>query len=250
MNFVNDLSSKELDDFRDIKLKKPHLRNLFFIESLKVYLKALDSEVKIIKTITTKDCYKENKNIFSTGQVITTTNELLNSLIQFKSHTKVFAIAEIPSENINFEKDIIFFNNITSPENVGAITRSALAFNFNQIIYDSGSLTPWNRRSVRVSTGNIFKFNTARVRSTLSFFNQCKEKGYEIISMANNPKAIDIKSLSVGGKKVIVLGSEGHGISEEILKISTKVVKIPVNHYVEHLNVGHAAAIAFYQFSK
>ena len=63
--------------------------------------------------------------------------------------------------------------------------------------------------------------------------------------MANNNNAIDIKSFSLKSKKLIILGSEGHGISNEILNASTKILKIPVNDYVEHLNVGHAAAINF-----
>ena len=104
MKFINDCNSQKFDEFRDIKLKKPHLRGLFFIESLKVYLKALDSKIRIIKTITTRDIYQEHESQFYIGEIITTTSEILNNLIKFKSHTKVFAIAEIPKEEINFQQ--------------------------------------------------------------------------------------------------------------------------------------------------
>ena len=138
-------------------------------------------------------------------------------------------------------------NNITSPENVGAITRSALAFDIKQIVYDRYSLSPWNRRSVRVSTGNIFQFNTERIQNIESFIEKLKLNNYEIISMANSPKALSIKDYNSDRKKLIILGSEGHGISENLLSISDKIIKIPINNFVEHLNVGHAAAITFFK---
>jgi tRNA G18 (ribose-2'-O)-methylase SpoU len=250
MKLINNYDSTMFDDFRDIKQKKPHLNNLFFIESYKVYLKAVNSKINILKTITTKEVYESNPSKFNLGEVLITTPEILEKLVKFKSHTKIFSIAKIPNEKIDFNKDIIFFNNITSPENVGAIIRSALAFDFSQVAYDKKSLTPWNRRSVRVSTGNIFKFNSTRVFDSLNFLEICLKKDYEIIAMDNSPKAQNINTIKIAKKKLIILGSEGHGISDDILNFSTTILKIPVSEYVKHLNVGHAAAITFHELSK
>lgn len=244
---IYDASSNDLHFLKDLKQNTFLKENLFLIESLKVYKKAIQSNIQIKKVITTQEVFDENKDFFKVEEILITSSEILNKVIKFKSHTKVFAIGKIPSNEINFNDDIILFNNITSPENVGAITRSALAFNINQIVYDQGSLNPWNRRSVRVSTGNIFKFNTERILDINSFINDLKEKDYDILSMANSKGSVSIKEYSSKNKKLIILGSEGHGIEKNIMEASDRVLKIPVNEFVEHLNVGHAAAITFYQ---
>jgi len=244
---IYDACSADLLFLKDLKQNIFLKENLFLIESLKVYKKSIQSNIKIEKVITTQEVHDENKDFFKSQEVLITSSEILNKLIKFKSHTKVFAIGKIPNNKINYNDDIILFNNITSPENVGAITRSALAFNINQIVYDKGSLNPWNRRSVRVSTGNIFKFNTKRILDTESFINDLKAKEYDILSMANSKGSVSIKNYNGKNKKLIILGSEGHGIEKSIMEASDKILKIPVNEFVEHLNVGHAAAITFYQ---
>ena len=247
MKIINREESEELSFLRNLKQKNALSKNQFFIESLKVYKKAVESKINIIDVVTTKDVYLENKNYFNSDRLILTTSEILNNIIKFKSHTKVFAIGEIPDNKINLNEDIVLLNNITSPENVGAITRSALAFDIKQIVFDRYSLSPWNRRSVRVSTGNIFKFNTERIQNSEIFIEKLKSNNYEIISMANSPSAVSIKEYNSNKKKLIILGSEGHGISESLLSISDKIIKIPINNFVEHLNVGHAAAITFFK---
>ena len=172
--------------------------------------------------------------------------EHFKTLLGFNSHTKLFAIGKIPYQSLDYKKNIIFFNNITSPENVGAIARSALAFNYNQIIYDNKSLSPWTRRPIRVSTGNMFRFKTMKTTSPINTIKSLKEKNYQIISTANDSSAINLTNFKPQKKHAIIFGSEGHGIENEIKKTSDIVIKIPIDQYVGHLNVGHAAAITMY----
>ena len=76
-----------------------------------------------------------------------------------------------------------------------------------------------------------------------------RSKNYKIIATANEKKSIDVNQFKNPGKHVLIFGSEGHGISKEIISSADQTIKIPVDPYVEHLNVGHAAAIFFYQLS-
>ena len=68
-------------------------------------------------------------------------------------------------------------------------------------------------------------------------------------SACNTKNAIKIREFNQSNKKIaLILGSEGHGINLELLGEAAHVIKIPVNNFVEHLNVSNAAAIFFHHF--
>ena len=243
---IDDINDSKLDQFRNLKDKNINQQNLLIIESKKVVLKAIQEGVEILTLLTTASFFKEYSHSINAKEIYIIEDHKFKNLLGFNSHTKIFAIGKIPSHKLDYEKNIIFFNNITSPENVGAIARSALAFNYNQIIYDSKSLSPWNRRPIRVSTGNMFKFKTMRTTSPIDTIKNLREKNYQVISTANDASAVNLTNFNPQKKHVIIFGSEGHGIEKTIKEASDVIVKIPVDQYVKHLNVGHAAAITMY----
>jgi TrmH family RNA methyltransferase len=76
-----------------------------------------------------------------------------------------------------------------------------------------------------------------------------KTKSYEIYSTANSPTAISIQNFRFTNFNCLIIGSEGHGISSELLSISDKTIKIDIDEQVAHLNAANAAAIFCYQLS-
>ena len=85
-----------------------------------------------------------------------------------------------------------------------------------------------------------------KTTSPINTIKSLKEKNYQIISTANDSGAINLTNFKPQKKHAIIFGSEGHGIENEIKKTSDIVIKIPIDQYVGHLNVGHAAAITMY----
>ena len=143
---INNINDSRLDNFRNLKDKNINQKDLFIIESKKVFIKATQEGVEILTLLTTESFFQGNYKLINAQEILILNDEHFKNLLGFNSHTKLFAIGKIPYQSLDYKKNIIFFNNITSPENVGAIARSALAFNYNQIIYDNKSLSPWNRR--------------------------------------------------------------------------------------------------------
>ena len=251
---VVDLNHPEIEVFKSMKYSSLEKSNEIIIESKKVFLKALDKKTKIKKILCSMDSFHELKlhPSFNSDQIFIAEETLLNSVVKFKSHTGVFALAEKPETLIDYKnsKKIFIFNGVTGLENIGAVIRSAAGFNINNLIYDSKSSSPWQRRPIRVSTGNIFSMNIEKTDHLIEKISFLKEKGFKVVSTANISKAKEIKNFDKNQKIAFIFGSEGHGVDPEILDASDEVLKISVNENVEHLNISHAAAITAFYFSE
>jgi tRNA G18 (ribose-2'-O)-methylase SpoU len=141
-------------------------------------------------------------------------------------------------------------NGVTSPENVGNIIRSLCAFNIKSLIIDAKTVTPYIRRAIRVSMGNIFEMKihyTADLTETIKTMQLDK---YQIIGTANQKGAENISNFSFKEKNAFIIGSEGHGIEDTIKKECDNIVYIPINDHVLHLNANNAATIFAYECSK
>jgi len=244
---ANDPRIAEFISMRDHVLNN---KNLFIAETEKVFLQYRASKSPIHKILATKEFLQ--KHSLSGDNVFFAESKVLESVAGFKIHFEVLFLAEKPTDTSLNQLDdkIILLNGLSSPENVGSIVRSAAAFETNSIITDEKSCSPFLRRCIRVSTGNIFSMKTHHSLNVRADLKKLLDLGYELVSTANVDGALDINEFVFPPKCVLIIGSEGHGVDKDILKLSNHIVKIKINPQVAHLNAGNAAAIFLYKMSK
>lgn len=141
---------------------------------------------------------------------------------------------------------IVVINGVVDTTNIGAIFRSAAALGIDGVLLTRNSCDPLNRRAVRVSMGSVFLVPWTWMDGPLTDLNQL---GFRTAAMAltENSVSIDHQSLTAEPKLAIVMGTEGDGLPKETIAEADYVVRIPMSHAVDSLNVAAAAAVAFWE---
>ena len=153
-----------------------------------------------------------------------------------------------PAEICESARRVAVIEAVCDTTNIGGIFRSAAALGIDAVLLTKDSCDPFNRRSIRVSMGTVFKIPWAFCDDPVSLLN---DKGFTTVALALHKDAIpiDSKVLKNKGKLALVLGTEGNGLSKDIIaKCSYKAI-IPMHRNVDSLNVGAAAAIAFFELT-
>ena len=141
---------------------------------------------------------------------------------------------------------IVVVDGVVDTTNIGAIFRSAAALGIDAVLLTPTSCDPLNRRAVRVSMGSVFLVPWTWLEAPLSRLN---ELGFRTAAMALTDNSIPIDSpvLATEPKLAIIMGTEGDGLPHETIAEANYVVRIPMSHGVDSLNVAAAAAIACWQ---
>lgn len=141
---------------------------------------------------------------------------------------------------------IVVIDGVVDTTNIGAIFRSAAAMGIDAVLLTRNSCDPLNRRAVRVSMGSVFLVPWTWLNAPLPSLH---ELGFKTAAMAltDNSISIDDPQLMSEPRLAIVMGTEGDGLPKETIADSDYVVRIPMHHRVDSLNVAAAAAVAFWQ---
>ncbi len=141
---------------------------------------------------------------------------------------------------------IVVIDGVVDTTNIGAIFRSAAAMGIDAVLLTRNSCDPLNRRAVRVSMGSVFLVPWTWLDAPLPSLH---ELGFKTAAMAltENSVSIDDPQLMSEPRLAIVMGTEGDGLPKETIADSDYVVRIPMHHRVDSLNVAAAAAVAFWQ---
>ncbi len=144
---------------------------------------------------------------------------------------------------------IVVIDGVVDATNIGAIFRSAAALGIDAVLLTPTSCDPLNRRAVRVSMGSVFLVPWTWTDSSIQSLNSF---GFRTAAMALTDKSISIDNpiLTQESKLAIVMGTEGDGLPHETITNADYVVRIPMAHGVDSLNVAAAAAVAFWQLRK
>lgn len=150
---------------------------------------------------------------------------------------------------------IVVVDSVVNATNIGAIFRGAAALGMDGVVLSSTCCDPLNRRSVRVSMGTVFQIpwtRTEELPGLLPVIERLKTLGFSTAAMALRDGAISIADprLAAESRLAVILGNEGSGLSNEAIDACDHVVKIPMQHGVDSLNVAAAAAVAFWQLSQ
>lgn len=140
---------------------------------------------------------------------------------------------------------VVVIDGVVDTTNIGAIFRSAAALGIDAVLLTRNSCDPWNRRAVRVSMGSVFLVPW----TWLDNYADLKALGFKTVAMALTDKsiALDDSILKQEPRLAIVMGTEGDGLPKETIASTDYVVRIPMAHGVDSLNVAAAAAVAFWE---
>lgn len=144
---------------------------------------------------------------------------------------------------------VAILEGVCDTTNIGAIFRSAAALGIDAILLSADCCDPLNRRAVRVSMGSVFLIPWGMVFNPME---QASRLGFKTVAMAlrNNSIDLDSPTLEQEEKLAIVMGTEGEGLPAHLIDRADYVVKIPMAHDVDSLNVAAASAVAFWQLRK
>lgn len=140
---------------------------------------------------------------------------------------------------------LLMLDGVEDPHNLGAILRSVDAINAQGVIIGKHNQVPLNATVAKVSTGAIEYVNVVQVTNLTNTIKILKEKGYWIVGAEAN-ESVDFHTLKYDFPVVLVVGSEGKGISPLVLKQCDYRVKIPMEGHVNSLNVSVATAVLLY----
>ncbi len=132
--------------------------------------------------------------------------------------------------------------------NIGAVFRSAAALGMDAVLLSPDCADPLYRRSVKVSMGAVFSVPYARLEQWPRDLEMVRERGFRLLALTPDAKAEDIDAVAPHRMErvALMLGAEGEGLSTRALVAADQWVRIPMAHGVDSLNVGAAAAVAFY----
>ena len=183
--------------------------------------------------------------------VYTGSRELLASLTGYTLTRGVLCAMQRPTEPPTDEvcrdaRRIVVIDGVVDTTNIGAIFRSAAALGIDAVLLTRNSCDPLNRRAVRVSMGSVFLVPWSWLDGGIE---QLHSLGFATAAMALTDKSIPIDdpTLTTTPKLAIIMGTEGDGLPTETIARSTHVVRIPMSHNVDSLNVAAAAAVAFWE---
>ena len=144
---------------------------------------------------------------------------------------------------------ILILDQVTDPQNIGAIIRSAVAFNTLALIMQDKNSPIENGAMAKASAGMIEHLPIARVINLSRAIEKLKNAGFWTVGMDGYAKTT-IDKLQKPLKTAIIMGSEGKGMRRLVEENCDISVKLPMSPLTESLNVATAAAIALYEFNK
>ena len=222
-----------------------------YIYGKNVALEALEKNKKIKKAF----IYEKfnDKNLL---------NKLINKKIKISYHTKyeLDNIEKANHQGIILEVDdyeyasldevlkediIIMLDHLEDPHNFGAIIRTCEAAGIKSLIIPKDRSVKVNGTVSKVSTGTLENVQIAMVNNLVNTIKELKEKGYWIIG--TDMKGTDFKQIDYTGKIVIIIGSEGKGISRLVEENCDFIASIPMNGNVNSLNASVAAALIIFE---
>lgn len=262
---VTNLEDERLDVYR--KLTEHQLRNklepeqgILIVESEIAIRVALAHGLKPLSFLINKNHAQSMADVLQTIDpdvpIFVIAPELASQLVGYSVHRSIFCAMRRPStpgaqEVASHAKRLAVLEGIVDTTNVGAIFRNAAALGCDGLLLSPTCCDPWSRRAIRVSMGNVFLIPWARLGDgwPTTCFDLLAKKGFYTAALAldERAKTLDAISGERHEKLALFLGTEGTGLSQEVIAATHDTVIIPMQRGVDSLNVAAASAVAFWE---
>jgi tRNA G18 (ribose-2'-O)-methylase SpoU len=261
---IDDPADPRVGDYRD--MKDPALRRrrgLFVAESRAVVRQLLASgRFRIRSLLLTPPALASLRGALEAADaflpVYLTSHESARALVGFDFHRGCVALGErgaamllSPLLDPPGPRLLVALEDVSNPDNVGGLFRSARAFGVDAILLSAGCADPLYRKAIRVSMGASLVTPFTLLTDWAGGLVRLREAGYTLVALTPDPSAVDIALLGaarpVPPRIVLLLGAEGHGLGTESRAAADLRLRIAMAPDVDSLNVSTAAGIALHR---
>ncbi len=217
-------------------------------------------ERSISRLLCTTETAEEVKGLIAEHKLQIVDRKEIDKLLPREAVHQGFALFCTPLPNYALEEiidiantkedcHILILDQVTDPQNIGAIIRSCAAFNTLALILQDKNSPEETGAMAKASAGTIEMVPLCRVTNLSRTIQQLKNAGFWIIGMDGYAKTT-VDKMNKSGKTAIIMGSEGKGMRRLVEESCDSTIRLPMNENVESLNVSTAAAIVLYELNK
>lgn len=181
----------------------------------------------------------------------------MERLTGYHVHRGALAAFDRPAEPsldeiLTTARRLVVIEDVVDHTNVGAILRSAAAFEIDAVLLTPSCADPLYRRSIKVAMGAVFAVPWTRIPWPTGI-DTLHDSGFTTLALTPEASATDIRTLDEGLRSTplaLVFGTEGDGLTSAALQRCSLRVRIPMAHNVDSLNVAAAAAVACFELTR
>jgi TrmH family RNA methyltransferase len=240
---INSLNNEKIKYFSKLKQKKYRdEEGLFLVEGMHLVLEAY--KAGYLKEI----IIEENEKLpFNFELVYYVPYKIIKKISDLDTPSKIIGVCKKIEEKEMGNK-ILLLDKVQDPGNLGTIIRSSVAFGMDTIVLSEDSVDLYNSKVIRATQGMLFHINIIN-RDAYDFIKKVKKEKYVIYgTKVTNGK--NVKSIEKNEKYVLIVGNEGQGISDTLLKLCDEYLYIKMKRECESLNVAVATSIIMYELNK
>jgi len=260
---IASFDGSELAPYRTMRRSVEHAKQgIFVAEGDKVVQRLLESHFHVISVVLPENRLEEFRLLLEGRseqvQVYLADRKFLVTLVGIELFQGVLAVGKIPRTfsladllaQSPTPRLFATVEGVTNAENIGLLVRNCAAFGVQGLIVSPTCCSPFLRRAVRNSMGTIFQLPVVETPDLIPSLHELRSAG--VRCLAAHPHK-DKKTLAQADFTIdccVVFGTEGRGISPEVLAACDEAVAIPMAGKVDSLNVGAAAAVFLYEASR
>src|SRR5216684_2088745 len=250
---VEEIQSFDLPELRPYRTMRRQYeqreQGIFVAEGEKVVRRLLESQFFVISMLMPGKWLAELEPLLQARpesiRVFVAEKELLETLTGFSMYQGLLAVGKIPRQPTLTEilgsspapLLLAAVDGVCNAENLGALVRNCVAFNVQALIVGETSSSPFLRRAVRSSMGTIFQLPALETANLAADLRRMQAQGIRCVAAHPRESSLKLWQANLATDCCIVFGSEGPGISEEVLVACNEAVTIPMPTGFDSLNV-------------
>jgi len=261
VHHIESLDLPELAPYRTMKRPIAHeAQGIFVAEGEKVVHRLLQSDFAVISALLPEKRLAEFEPALRARPenipvYLVSNKGVLESLVGFEMFQGVMAVGKIPAPaTLEFALDrsasprlFVAVDALTNAENLGVLVRNCAAFGAQALFVGETCASPFLRRAVRNSMGAIFQLPVIESQYLPQTLRDLRALNIRCIAAHPHGSGRTITKTNFRTDCCVVVGSEGHGISKNVLDACDEAVAIPMAQNVDSLNVGNATAVFLYE---
>ncbi len=232
------ITSKSNEKFKQVSklIRKGPSSGYFVIEGFRALKQALENGLKPEVVVGTVDEDVVDLRVSA---------ELFKKLTDVKNPQGILGVFAIEKKEIVLADKYLILDRISDPGNLGSILRTALAFDYSDVILMQGSVSVYNPKVLRSSLSAVMSMNVYE-NVDIPELKRIIHGKYCVAAALRD--SVNYRSISYPANVSLVIGNEANGVCEEILDMVNDVVKIPISSKMESLNAAIASAILLEYF--